>query len=294
MGIYDRPYMNESQGGGFRGFGRAVGFGMPKPAKAVKAMLLINIVMFVFQVLSGDLDPRGSQPVSRLLAVTGGDWWQAWRYVTFQFLHGGIWHIGLNMLGLYMLGTPLERQWGTKRFTWFYLTCGAVAGMAYAGMAWGVGLDMRQPLVGASGGVYAIVLACAVLFPQIKLILLLFPVPIRFACLLIFGYATLTVLSGIANKAYETGAFWSQVAHLGGVVAGAFWIWALPALGLKVIGARQRVKQGAWDRKVKQQADQEKSIDEILRKIHDQGINSLTNKEKRTLADATKKQDRQS
>ena len=161
MGLYDRPYMNEPPGGGFRGFGRAMGVGMPKPAKAVKILLLINIVMFVLQAVSGDLTPGKGQPVSKLLAVTGGDWMQVWRYITFQFLHGGIWHLGLNMLGLYMLGTPLERQWGTKRFTWFYLTCGAVAGMAYAGMVWAADVDKGHALVGASGGVYAIVLACA-------------------------------------------------------------------------------------------------------------------------------------
>jgi len=289
VGIYDRPYMNEPPGGGFRGFGRAVGAGMPKPAKAVKILLLLNIAAFVLQALSGDLGRGINSPISEAFAVSGRDWMQAWRYITFQFLHGGVWHIGLNMLGLYMLGTPLERQWGTKRFTLFYLTCGAVAGMAYAGMTWAADVDKTHFLVGASGGVYAIVLACGVLFPQIKLILLLFPVPIRFACLLIFGFATLTVLQGVANQAYGNPNFWSQVAHLGGVVAGAFWIWVLPAVGLKVTGARLRAQQGAWDRKMKQQAEEEKSIDEILRKIHEQGINSLTSKEKKTLADATKK-----
>ena len=107
-------------------------------------------------------------------------WWQLWRFITFQFIHAGAVHLFFNMLGLYMLGTILERSWGTKRFLRFYLGCGVVAGLCHVAMAFILnlgGIQTRIPLVGASGGVFGIVVACAVLYPQIRLILILFPVP---------------------------------------------------------------------------------------------------------------------
>ena len=109
--------------------------------------------------------------------------------MTFQFLHDptSLWHIGLNMLGLYMFGTPLERHWGTKKFLRFYLSCGVAAGVAYVAIGAALGNASWIPLIGASGGVYGILLACAVLFPTFRVILFIFPVPIRLAAILIFG-----------------------------------------------------------------------------------------------------------
>ena len=88
--------------------------------------------------------------------------------------------------------------------------------------------DTHTHLIGASGGVYAVVLACAILFPQIRLILFLFPVPIRFAAALFIGIAVYNLLSGIASGGFVGGI--SDAAHLGGAVAGAFWVWVLPGL----------------------------------------------------------------
>jgi len=293
VGIYDRPYWREQpKAGGLGGPGRGVFFGMPRPGRGVKILLLINLAVFIFQIV---LDaPRRGYPsgiMSTYLGATAGGWWQLWRYVTFQFLHAGFWHIGLNMLGLYMLGAPLEQQWGTPRFLRFYLSCGVVAGLAYVIMGWLADVDKDFPLIGASGGVYAVVLACAVLFPHFRLIFFLFPVPIRFAALVIFGGMILKVLSSV-SQSHLSADFWSDVAHLGGAVGGAFWVWVLPRLTGAPWRARVKVSQGAWERKVQRQAEEQKTIDEILRKVHDQGINSLTRKEKRTLADATKRQQR--
>ena len=94
-------------------------------------------------------------------------------------------------------------------------------------------------------------------------------------------------MKALSTQKY-TGDFWSEVAHTGGALGAAVWIWILPRVAVQAASARVRIKKGAWDRKMKQQAEEEKSIDEILRKIHEQGINSLTSKEKKTLADATK------
>ena len=294
MGFYDRPYLRDdytAPGSGGRGPGGGVFVGMPRAGRVVKRLLLINFVVFILQALSQGTKGGQVGPVDQALAITVDTWWQIWRYVTFQFLHGGIWHLGLNMLGLYMLGTPLEQQWGPRRFLLFYLSCGVVAGVAYVVMGMLLGpsyLPPGMPLVGASGGVYAIVLACAVLFPQFRLIMVLFPVPIRAAAALIFGIMIFGLLQSLANDQI-TGQFWSDVAHLGGAVAGAVWIWVLPQLGVRLASARVKSSQGAWQRKVHREVEEEKTIDEILRKIHDQGINSLTKQEKKKLADATER-----
>jgi len=292
MGLKDRPYWRqEQQGGPGGGFMGGVTLGMPKPASAVKYLLIVNIAAFVAQLLFW----AGLRiDLSDFFGMTAAGWWQLWRYVTFQFLHSSdsLWHLGLNMLGLYMLGTPLEKSWGTKRFLRFYLTCGVVAGLAYVIMAFALSLPRDIPLIGASGGVYAIVLACAILFPHFRLILFLFPVPIRLAAVIIVGGMILIVLNSLASGRVGP-LFWSHVAHLGGAVAAAFWIWALPVFRGKAIRARAKLNAGAWERKIRKRQAEQEEIDRILEKIQRNGLGSLSNKERQKLRDATRKQRQQ-
>jgi len=307
MGLHDRPYWRDDGGrGGYGGGGpmRSIAFGLPRPGAAVKWLLIINISVFVLQVfMDAPTIDRPYGLLSSHLGVTLNGFWQPWRYVTFQFLHGGMWHVALNMLGLYMLGTPLERHWGTKRFTTFYLACGAFAGLAYVFMCGlvaggngnpnavataGRGLG-DVPLIGASGGVFAIVLACAVLFPHFRLIFFLFPVPIRLAAVIIFGGMVLVVLSGLRSGRAGP-QFWSDVAHLGGVLAAAFYIWALPALRSGARQHRARLNEGAWRRKMEDRLAEQAEINRILDKINREGLDSLTRRERDILRDATRKQ----
>lgn len=266
--------------------GRGFTIGMPKPTRIIKYLLIINGIAFVGQLLLARLNPEA------YLGVTLDGWWQPWRYITFQFLHspGSLLHIILNMLGLYMLGTPLAQHWGDKRFLRFYLTCGAVAGVAYVVM---MGLmapdDGSTPLIGASGGVYGIVLACAVLFPHFRLIFFLFPVPIRLAAVIIFGGMIFLVLRTLSSG-QATSAFWSDVAHLGGAVTAAVWIWILPKLTGSLQRSRARASEGAWQRKMQKRQATQQEIDTILDKIREKGINSLSDKEKRKLQEASRRQ----
>ena len=296
MGLHDRPYMRtERPPGGGRVEGLTIG--MPRPTRAVKYMLLINIAVFVAQAFldkseTGFLGlPVRAGPMSRWLGVTVGGFWQLWRYVTMQFLHGDFIHILFNMLGLYILGTPLEQHWGTRRFLRFYLSCGAVAGLAYVTIGALFQLNPELPIIGASGGVYGIVLACAVFFPQFRIIFLFFPVPIRFAALIIFGGMILLVLQSLGAGHAE--AAMSDVAHLGGAVTAAVWVWAIPKLtgaGGVVRVTRARINQGAWRRKVERRAEEEAQVDRILQKIKDEGLSSLSRLEKRILQNATRRQ----
>ena len=286
MGLDNRSYMDGGGYGGGGGPARHIAYGMPKPSKAVKVLLLVNIAVFVLQLIFD-----GKMQMSSLLGATPAGFWQPWRYLTFQFLHDtrNIMHIGFNMLGLYMLGTPIEQRWGTKRFVTFYLTCGAAAGVAYVLIGNIVGGISWVPLVGASGGVFGILLAAAVMFPNFRLIMILFPVPIRFACLIIFGGMAFIMIKAASTGGY-TGQFWSHVAHFGGVLASAVWIWVLPGAQDASQRVSEKINRGAWERKMQKQAQLQGEIDAILQKIHDKGIGSLTAHEKKTLNQATRRQ----
>ncbi|MFW6065267.1 MAG: rhomboid family intramembrane serine protease [Planctomycetota bacterium] len=284
MGIWDRPYMHNRQdrGGQFGGMG-GMRLAMPRPPSAVKLLLIINVAVFILQfVMRGVLEP--------VLGVTAGGWWQAWRYVSFQFLHGDFGHILINMLFLYFLGTILERTWGTKRFVWFYLTCGVGAGVSYVVMGTAMNIPGNYPLIGASGGVYGILVACAVFFPHIRvLVFFMFPVSIRVVALISLGIMSMTVLSGLGAEEARGPQFWSEVAHFGGVAVAALWILPMRFSG-GLMRAKGRLNEGAWEKRMQQRSDEQAEMDRILRKINDQGINSLTRKEKRTLQDATRRQ----
>jgi len=151
------------------------------------------------------------------------------------------------------------------------------------------------PLIGASGGVYAVLLACAVLFPQMKvLVLFMFPVPIRVLAAIIFGGMVLVILTTLnSGNVMTSGDFWSQVAHLGGAVAAAVWLWGLPKLDQIAGEVRENARQGAWQRKIRKQEGEQAEIDRILEKIKHEGIGSLTDREKRTLQQATERQRRE-
>jgi rhomboid family protein len=293
MGLHDRPYWREEGSGLYGGqAGRGIAAGMPRPGRVVKALLLINIGVFLLQILFDQ--PRAGYRfgiVSAFFGATPAGFWQLWRYITFQFLHStdGLWHLGLNMLALYMLGTPLEQRFGPKRFLRFYLGCGAVAGLAYVVIGNVVGGMPDVPIVGASGGVYAIVLACAVFFPHFRLIFFLFPVPIRLAAVIIFGGMILLVLNSFSTGQFSS-KFWSDVAHLGGAVASAFYIWVLPTLRIARTRTTQRRSDGAWRRKMQEREEEQAEVDRILDKIRDEGLQSLSAREKRTLREATDRQ----
>ncbi len=292
MGLADRPYWKDDAGaepGG--GFMRGMSVGLPKPSKAVKWLLIINAAAFVLQLV---LDKSLHEPLNFWLGATAGGFWQVWRYLTFQFLHdtSNLWHIALNMLGLYMFGTPLEQLWGLRRFLRFYLTCGAVAGLVYVIVGLLLGNPGWVPLIGASGGVFGILLACAVLLPDLKLILVVFPVPIRLAAVIIFGGMILVLLGSLRAGAYS-GNFWSQVAHLGGAGMAAIWLWVIPRFGGMAQDAVRRASRGAWQRKMQRRRDEQADIDRILDKIRIEGLASLTRKEKHTLKEATHRQQKE-
>lgn len=300
MSFQDRQYYNDNQGGfgGPFGGGR-VAFGMPSWTPIVKVLIITNLVVFAIQHFIG---PRLTAiiPADLYFCDNGIDAWfsvvgmkfiyaiQLWRVITFQFLHANVMHLVLNMLGLLFLGPVLERAWGSQRFLVFYLTCGLVGGMFYT-LATLVGFLGVGTLIGASGGVLGLLVACAVLYPHFQVILFIFPVPIRFACALF----TVLYVMNVLQKGNNAGG---DLCHLGGMATGFLWIMGRPLMDKYFVSSSSQksdfeVKQQT---KKQEQVNLEYEVDRILAKVHEQGIHSLTNREKQILEQATENQRRNS
>jgi membrane associated rhomboid family serine protease len=201
---------------------------------------------------------------------------QIWRLITYQFLHWDFYHILFNMLGLFFLGPSLERQWGSRKFLTFYLSCGVAGGLFFILLV-KVGFLSAGPMAGASGAILGVLTACAILFPHFVVFIVVFPVPIRVAAVILMGIAFLTVFSKGANAGGEA-------CHFAGIAVGAIYVlsdsWR-NALKL-------RFKASKWDKYIESERRLRLEVDRILKKVHDHGIQSLTQSEKSILKKATR------
>jgi len=141
---------------------------------------------------------------------------QIWRFITFQFLHADTSHIFSNMLSLFFFGPIVESYFGRLRYIVFYLLCGvAGAGCYLLLLAMHILKGADVPLVGASAGIFGVLVAGAVLMPNAKILLLIPPIPIKlkYLALILVGWATYVALHNGTNAG-------GQAAHLGGAALG--------------------------------------------------------------------------
>src|SRR5580658_478987 len=146
-----------------------------------------------------------------------------WQPFTYLFLHGGIWHLLINLLVLWMFGADLERAWGTKRFWTYFFITGAGAGLINVIVKTiidphGVG-SSRIPTIGASGAIYGVLLAAAIVFPHRQVWLIPFPVtiPMRVYVLVMGSIEFFSTLG-------STGDNVSHICHLGGMLVGYLYL----------------------------------------------------------------------
>jgi membrane associated rhomboid family serine protease len=279
MGIYDRDYTQAGGRGSSGGFGGGVRFGLPKLTSAVKWLLIINIAIFLVEAISGQMDKGRGNYFEMWGAVFPLSWaWiaQVWRLVTYQFLHANLMHVAFNMLALYMFGGRLESYWGARKFTIFYLSCGAAAGLLFTGLVL-TGAMGALPLVGASAAILGVLAACAILFPHDIMLFYFFPLPMWVAAILFAAMYVYDILTGQPNAG-------GNVAHLGGMAAGAAYCWLGPKLGWMMT----RRRRSAWDKKMDQQRRLQIEVDRILDKVSEKGIGSLSRSEKKLLQEATR------
>jgi len=188
----------------------------------VGKLLIANIVLFLAEMSMGDtlirwfaLWPLGIlEPVA---AYTATPPFMPWQVVSYAFLHGGLLHIALNMYALWMFGTPLERTWGPRWFATYYFAC--VIGAALSQLVVSEILLMNggsaYPVIGASGGIFGLLLAFGLLFPRTQLLLLFPPIPIE-ARWFVLGYGAIELFAGVTGSAEGVAHF----AHLGGMLTG--------------------------------------------------------------------------
>jgi membrane associated rhomboid family serine protease len=173
------------------------------------------VAIFILQQLTGNLlvGPFALWPLPSP-AFPAAPAFAPWQLVTYGFLHGGLTHIFFNMFALYMFGGEIERLFGSRRFLTYYLVC--VIGAAIAQLAVLAGMDRPPvPTVGASGGVFGLLLAYGMAFPHRRLMLLFPPIPMP-AWLFVTLYGLLELYLGVTGSGQGVAHF----AHLGGMAAG--------------------------------------------------------------------------
>ena len=232
---------------------------------------------------------------------------QVWRFITFQFLHADFTHLLVNMFGLWIFGPLVERYLGGKRFLAFYLLCGIFGALFYlllnaAGAALSIfGMDSvpfllvnntHQPLIGASAGVFGVLMAGAYLSPN-STVLLFFLIPMRLVtlCYGLIGFSIFVLIFQSNDLSSNAGG---EAAHLGGAIAGFYFIRNPHHLHgfFDLLGRVDPTSTSAKVRKVTRRggrAVDDAEIDRILAKIHAKGLHSLNAREKKILRDCSKR-----
>lgn len=293
---YPRNYYRPSMLGGFSFF-----------PPVIKWLLIANAGVFLLMMFLGSfkLDgvPLGYFLTEYFALLPLGSGFLPWQLITYQFMHGGFWHLFFNMFfGLWMFGMEVEHMWGSRKFLFFYLMCGVVAGIAQ--LILGPILERPTIVVGASGAVYGVLVAFGMMFPD-RYIYLYFLIPVKvkyFVMVLIaLGLFSIGTPTDVAN-----------LAHLGGALAGYLYVLydrkRLPfdnvvrkvnrwwdSYSVKQPGSEESTEPGETkiydirDGRTSENQDIQKRIDEILDKIGRGGYQSLTEEEKKILFDASKK-----
>ncbi len=294
--------------------------------QVTKYLLIINVVAyFVMEILSGG----GMVDLNRVLGLhffLAPDF-ELYQLFTYMFMHGGFTHLFFNMFALWMFGCVVENVLGPNRFLLYYIVCGVGAGL-FQELAQLVefvvicneqipGFEMSELLtvahnsaptinawttVGASGAVYAILLAFGLLFPEQRIFIFPLPIPIKakwFVCI----YAAIELFSAMSTTSDGV----AHIAHLGGMVFGWFLFryWRKHPYGGSFSHSRNgffgRMRSG-WERKQAdftststqtktdwdynaEKKDKQNEIDAILDKIRKSGYDSLSKEEKQQLFD---------
>jgi len=198
----------------------------------IKNLLILNGLFFMAQLVPATNDiltnwlalwPLGTPNLVRTpFGIEQIPSFWPWQLITYSFLHGGFSHIFFNMFALWMFGVQIENTWGSRRFAIFYFVCVIGAAVSQLAVTYGVPI----PTLGASGGVFGILLAFGMMFPEQPIYLyFLFPIKAKW---FVLGYGAIELWSGVAG----TQAGVAHFAHLGGMLVGflliQYWRGKLP------------------------------------------------------------------
>lgn len=170
-----------------------------------KVILGLNIAVFVLQASGVGVVPFALWPL--------GHGFAPWQLVTYGFLHASPTHVLFNMFAVYMFGSTMERVWGGARYALYYLVCIVTAGVAQIIVS--ALSSSPYPTIGASGGVFGLLLAFAMYFPRQRIVLLIPPIPMP-AWLFVTLYGAIELFFGVTGT--QSGV--AHFAHLGGMLGG--------------------------------------------------------------------------
>ena len=188
-------------------------FGGGAVTPVIKALLIVNTAVFFLQLFL-------PTEVLFLFGLVPARIWHDfyfWQVFTYQFLHGGLFHLLFNMLALWMFGKDLEATWGTRKFLQYYFICGIGAGVCALLMSAIFG-NGSERTIGASGAIYGLLLAFGMMFPDATVLFsFLFPIKAKYFVMII-GAISFMMTFG------STGDGVSHVAHLGGMIWGYLYL----------------------------------------------------------------------
>lgn len=194
-------------------------FALSSVPPMIKWLLIANGVGFLLRIYDPQLMlmhfalwPLGEYPVAGTSATVG---FQPWQLLTYAFLHANFGHLFFNMFGLWMFGRVIEQVWGDARFLLYYVVCILGAGITQLAFLYFMPGGRIEPTIGASGGVFGILLAFGMMFPNARVMLLIPPIPMT-AKWLVVGYGALELFFGVTGT--EAGV--AHFAHLGGMAFG--------------------------------------------------------------------------
>ena len=217
--------------------------------------------------------------------------YRPWSVITYMFVHGNFWHIFFNMLALFFFGPPIEESWGSSKFIKYYFLCGL------GGAALSFVFAFNSPVVGASAAVYGVMLAFAMLWPDIPIYIWgIFPIKAKWLVIALVALSFFSAFNGSSDGV-------AHFAHLGGFAAGFLYIKLDGATGnplqkMKKLFARRKLKVvpggGIATREPPRirRRDQDPMLDEVdrvLDKISTQGMASLTAEERKLLDEMSRK-----
>jgi len=217
--------------------GRTISLSLPPFTRWVKRLILIYAGIYLLMALLEVFAPYAHQWVRVYLGliptlVMHG---MVWQLITYSFLHFQLLHFLFNALALWMFGSQIESDWGSKRFLEFYFFCTVAAALTSVAVSYMhlPGLSPTTTTIGASGGIYGLLVAFGVLYGEMEI--MLFPLPFQIkAKYFVWGIVFLTLVGAIQ----ETGGV-ANFAHLGGLLFGYLYLKFLPRKGLMFAGSER-------------------------------------------------------
>jgi membrane associated rhomboid family serine protease len=192
----------------------------PADTPVVFSLLILCALAFLAELTTGNslIDWLGLWPLGLFDAGSLGDaQFHPWQIVTYAFLHGGLLNLALNLYALLLFGVPLERRWGSQRFAVFFFACVIGAALVHLAVAEFFLFHGRTayPVTGAAGGVFGLLLAFGMLYPDVELTPLFRRIHVK-ALWFAIGYGVAELVAGVTGTAAGTAHF----DHLGGMLTG--------------------------------------------------------------------------